>query len=79
MQQTNLMAILALIFTFVGFPVGLVLGIIALIQIQRTGEQGKWLAIAAIIISCMFGLLFVLAFFLPFIMFILAFVAELVT
>jgi len=49
---TNLFAILSLIFSIVFSPGGLILGIIALNQIKRTGEEGRILAIIGIIISC---------------------------
>jgi len=51
-QKTNVMAILSLIFAFL-FPIaGLILGIIALVQLGKDKNQkGKGLAIAAIIIS----------------------------
>lgn len=46
----NTLAVLAIIFAFI-FPLaGLVLGIIALNQIKKTGEKGRGLAIAAIIL-----------------------------
>jgi ABC-type sulfate transport system permease subunit len=47
----NLFAILALIFAFVALPVGLILGIIALSQIKKTGEKGRWMAWVPIAIS----------------------------
>lgn len=50
-QKTNLLAILSLVGAFVFSLAGLVLGIIALKQIKQTGEQGRGLAIAGIIIS----------------------------
>lgn len=50
--KTNVMAIISLIAPFVGFSlVGLVLGIIALGQIKKTGEQGRGLALAGTIVS----------------------------
>jgi len=50
--KTNVMAIISLIAPFVGFGVvGLVLGIIALGQIKKTGEQGRGLALAGTIVS----------------------------
>ena len=48
---TNGMAIAALILVFVFFPVGIVLGHVARAQIKRTGEGGKGLATAALIIG----------------------------
>lgn len=54
-EKTNVLAIIALIVSillFFGIPIlGLILGIIALSQIKKSGEQGKGLAIASIIIS----------------------------
>ncbi|HTI75722.1 MAG TPA: DUF4190 domain-containing protein [Mycobacterium sp.] len=48
---TNGMAIAALIMVFVFFPVGIVLGHVARGQIKRTGEGGKGLATAALIVG----------------------------
>ncbi|MGO4444997.1 DUF4190 domain-containing protein [Mycobacterium sp. 2YAF39] len=48
---TNGMAIAALILVFVFFPVGIVLGHVARGQINRTGEGGRGLATAALIIG----------------------------
>ena len=50
-QKTNTLAILALVFAFIFAPAGLILGIVAKNQIKKTGENGKGLATAAIIIS----------------------------
>jgi peptidyl-prolyl cis-trans isomerase B (cyclophilin B) len=47
----NTMAIVAFIVTFFINIVGIILGFIALNQIKRTGEQGRGLALAAIIIG----------------------------
>jgi len=49
-QKYNLLAILSIILAFIIYPVGLVLAIIALVQIKKTGEKGKLLAILAIIL-----------------------------
>lgn len=52
--KTNLFAILALVGAFV-FPLaGLILGIIALKQVKETGEQGRGLALAGVIISAVY-------------------------
>jgi hypothetical protein len=48
---TNGMAIAALIVTLVFFPAGIILGHVARGQIKRTGEGGKGLATAALIIG----------------------------
>ena len=45
----NTFSILSIIFAFVFFPLGIIFGIIALIQIKKTGEKGTALAIAGII------------------------------
>jgi hypothetical protein len=45
------MAIAALILAFVFYPVGIVLGHVARGQIKRTGEGGKGLATAALILG----------------------------
>jgi len=44
----NLFAILALVFTFIFYPVGLILGFIALSQIKKSKEKGKWIALIPI-------------------------------
>ena len=59
-RQTNTMAILALVMAFVVAPAGLVLGVIARKQIQRTGEDGDGLALAGIIIGGIVTAIFVL-------------------
>ncbi len=43
-KEYNLFAILALICTFVIYPVGLIFAFVALSQIKKTGEKGKWMA-----------------------------------
>jgi hypothetical protein len=49
---TNTMAIVGLILSVVGFHlVGAILGHVALGQIKRTGESGRGLALAAVIIG----------------------------
>ncbi|MDQ1128436.1 hypothetical protein QE381_000564 [Microbacterium sp. SORGH_AS 888] len=50
-QKTNVMAILSLVFAFVFAILGVVFGHIALGQIKRTGEQGRGLAIAGLVIG----------------------------
>jgi peptidyl-prolyl cis-trans isomerase B (cyclophilin B) len=49
--KTNTMAILALVFAFVFAPVGAILGHVALGQIKKTGEDGRGLALAGVIIG----------------------------
>jgi len=48
---TNGMAIAALILAFLFYPAGIVLGHVARGQIKRTGEGGRGLATAALIIG----------------------------
>ncbi|ROQ31006.1 uncharacterized protein DUF4190 [Frondihabitans sp. PhB188] len=45
------LAIVAFVFAFVFFPVGIITGHIALARIGRTGERGRGLALAAVIIG----------------------------
>lgn len=62
--RTNVLAIVALIAAFIAPPAGLVLGIIAYRQIDRTGEEGKGLALAGAIVGGVFTgfiLMFVIA------------------
>jgi peptidyl-prolyl cis-trans isomerase B (cyclophilin B) len=48
---TNGMAIAALVLAFVFFPLGIVLGHVARGQIKRSGEGGRGLATAALILG----------------------------
>lgn len=52
--RTNSMAIAALVCSLVLAPLGIVFGHIALSQINRTGEDGRGLAIAGLIIGYIF-------------------------
>ncbi|MDR6970630.1 DUF4190 domain-containing protein [Leifsonia shinshuensis] len=47
----NTMSIVAFVATFFISILGIILGFVALSQIKRTGEQGRGLALAAIIIG----------------------------
>jgi hypothetical protein len=67
-RRTSTLAILALVASFVVSVAGVVLGIIALIQLRRSGEAGRGLAIAAIIIGVLVTAFFLLAFALPYIL-----------
>ncbi|HEY5150863.1 MAG TPA: DUF4190 domain-containing protein, partial [Mycobacterium sp.] len=49
--QTNGMAVASLICAFVFAPLGIVFGHISLSQIKRTGEEGRGLAVAGLVIS----------------------------
>jgi Domain of unknown function (DUF4190) len=51
MPPTNGMAIAALVLAFVFFPLGIVLGHVARGQIKRSGEGGRGLATAALILG----------------------------
>lgn len=64
--NTNVMAILALVFAFVFSPLGIVFGHIAKKQISRTGEQGMGLAKAGFWLGIVFTVLSVLWFVLVF-------------
>jgi hypothetical protein len=59
-RPTNTMAILALVFAFVFAPAGLVMGIVARRQIERTGEEGGGMALAGIIVGSIFTGLWVI-------------------
>ena len=50
-KKYNTLCILAIIFSFVFYPVGLILGIIALSQIKKTKEKGRGLALTPIVIG----------------------------
>ncbi|RFA19401.1 DUF4190 domain-containing protein [Subtercola boreus] len=51
-RKTNVLSIVALVVSIVGFTIiGIVLGFVSLNQIKKTGEAGRGLALAAIIIG----------------------------
>lgn len=50
-EKTNTLAILALILAFTVYVAGIIVGHVSLAQIRRTGERGRGLAIAALIIG----------------------------
>ena len=50
-RQTNTFAIVALVLSFVFWPAGIVFGHIARRQIARSGESGRGLATAALVIG----------------------------
>lgn len=68
-QKYNVLAIVGLIFSFFVAPVGLILSIIALVQIKKTKEKGKGLAIAGLIISILQLLIIILVFVFVFVIF----------
>ena len=53
----SVLAIVAFIVAFFISILGVILGIVAVVQINRTGDRGKGLAIAAIIIGAIFFLI----------------------
>ncbi len=55
--RTNTMAVLALIFAFVVAPLGIIFGIVARRQIRRTGDNGRGLATAGIVLGSIFTIL----------------------
>ena len=64
-QRTNTLAIVAFVLAFVVSLGAVICGHIALSQIKQTGEQGRGLAIAALVlgyIGIAFGLLFLLVY-----------------
>jgi hypothetical protein len=50
-QPYNVLAVLAFVFVWLTIILGLVFGYIALAQIKRTHEQGRGLALAAVILG----------------------------
>ena len=58
---TNTMAIAALVSAVVFAPLGIVFGHISLSQIKRTGEEGRGLAIAGLVIGYLVTVLTVIA------------------
>ncbi|MEA9984519.1 MULTISPECIES: DUF4190 domain-containing protein [Subtercola] len=51
-QKTNILAIVGLVLSIIGFTViGIILGFVGLNQIKKTGESGRGIAIAAIIVG----------------------------
>lgn len=67
-RRTSTLAILSLVASVVASVVGIVLGVIALVQIRRTGEGGRWLAIAAIVVGTLVTAYFVLGLGLPYLL-----------
>jgi len=67
-RRTSTLAILALVAAFVASSVGVVLGVVALAQVRRTGEAGRGLAIAAIVIGLLVTAFFVFSFALPYLL-----------
>jgi peptidyl-prolyl cis-trans isomerase B (cyclophilin B) len=60
-QKTNVLAIIALILGIVVPIGGIICGPIALSQIKKTGENGRGLALAGLIIGIVFTLLGIIA------------------
>jgi hypothetical protein len=58
-QKTNIWAILGIIFGFLIPILGIVFSIIALVQIKKTGEKGKGLAIAGLVIGILISLFWI--------------------
>lgn len=57
--RTNALAIAAFVSAFFIGVTGVILGFIALHQIQTTGERGRGLAIAALVVGCAYTAVFV--------------------
>lgn len=71
-KKTNTLAIVGLILAFLVPLIGAILGHVSLGQIKKTGEEGRGLALAAVIVGWAFTALSILGtilFFIPFIMF----------
>ena len=50
--RTNVLAIVSLVVSIIGFTIiGIILGFVALSQIKKTGESGRGLAIAGVIVG----------------------------
>ncbi len=56
-QPTNTLAIVSLVCAFLFAPLGIIFGHISLSQIKKTGEEGRGLAIAGLVISYMITIL----------------------
>lgn len=67
-RRTSTLAILALVASFVVSVAGIVLGVIALVRLRRSGESGRWLAIAAIVVGVLVTAFFLFSFALPYIL-----------
>jgi hypothetical protein len=52
--KVNILAIITLVTVFVATPLALLLGVIALVQIARTGQRGRWMAWAGIVAGGLF-------------------------
>ena len=59
-NQTNTMAIVGLVLAFTFPAAGIVVSIIALSQIAKTGEDGRGLALAGLVISIVSVVMFIL-------------------
>lgn len=60
-RDTNIWAILSLISAFSIPPLAIIAGHVALSQIKRSGDQGRGLAIAGLVLGYVFTVVFVLA------------------
>ncbi len=67
-RRTSTLSILAFVAAFVVSVAGIVLGVIALVQLRRSGESGRALAVAAIIVGVLVTAFFVFSFALPYIL-----------
>ncbi|EFA22675.1 DUF4190 domain-containing protein [Bifidobacterium gallicum] len=66
-QQWNTLCIVGFVLCFIAPPVGLVLSIIALVQINKTGENNKTMAIAGISVGAALSILSILIVFYVFV------------
>jgi uncharacterized membrane protein len=70
-KRTNVLAIVALVLAIFVPLVGAILGHVALGQIKKTGEEGRGIALAAVIVGWVFTGLAIVAIVVSFIPFIL--------
>jgi peptidyl-prolyl cis-trans isomerase B (cyclophilin B) len=56
--RTNALAVAAFVSSFFIGVTGVILGVIALNQIETTGERGSGLAIAALVVGCAYMAIF---------------------
>lgn len=61
-KKTNIFCILGLIFTFCLQPLGLIFSIIGMVQTKKSGEGGRGLAIAGLVISIVQVVIIIAAF-----------------
>jgi peptidyl-prolyl cis-trans isomerase B (cyclophilin B) len=71
-RPTNAMAIASIVCAFVLAPLGVIFGHISLVQIKKTGEEGRGLAIAGLIVGYVITFLTIVIVFISFVLVYLA-------